>query len=185
MILDKSDVRGPLFGEIDERFARDDEWSFPKSISIGWPVQTTDVATFRDYSTRYYRASQSICAMIKNNDVEDYVVSFPVIYLVRHSIELGLKGAILSQTGKAPFGHELNKLWPRVQGLSDWALNWIREFHDLDTKSDALRYPDSNVTSFEVGALLDDWETKTEKLHGHLMMLCQDQQTIGNTPHAK
>ena len=183
--MNESDNYDLLFSEIDVRFERADEWSFPKSISIGWPVQTTDVATFRDYSTRYYRASQSICAMIKNNDVEDYVVSFPVIYLVRHSVELGLKGAILSQVGKAPFGHELNKLWPKVQGLSNWALNWIREFHDLDTKSDALRYPDPNVTSFEVGALLDDWETKMEKLHSHLMMLCQDQQTIENTQHAK
>lgn len=185
MTVGKSDAYGPLFGEVDERFERDDEWSFPKSISIGWPVEKPDVATFRDYSTRYYRASQSICAMIKNNDVEDYVVSFPVIYLVRHSIELGLKGAILNQTGKSPFGHKLNKLWPNVQGLSDWALNWIKEFHDLDMKSDALRYPDSNVNTFEVGALLDDWETKTEKLHSHLMMLCQEQRTIGIRQHAK
>jgi HEPN domain-containing protein len=184
MTTDESQTIGRLFEDVDERFERADEWSYPKSISICWPVdEQPGVGMFREYRDRYYRASRSICRMVKQNEIEDYIVSFPVIFLFRHSVELALKGAILSQTGKVKGGHDLDKLWPKINGLPGWSVGWIRELHDLDTRSTALRYPNANVRTFEIGALLTDWELKTKRLHNHLMMLCQERHTNGKIVH--
>ncbi|MDA3859386.1 MAG: HEPN domain-containing protein [Roseovarius sp.] len=164
----------PLFEATDERFERVDQWSFPKSVSIGWPVDIDPTPElFHEYSARYYESSRCLCTMVTQNHIEDYVASFPIIFLYRHSVELALKGIILRQTGSTIVGHELGKLLSGVSGLPDWAEAWITELDELDARSTALRYPDTNVRSFEIGALMTDWEAKTEKLHSLLIALSQ------------
>ncbi|MEY8802634.1 HEPN domain-containing protein [Leisingera sp. XS_AS12] len=163
-----------LFEEIDERWQRDDEWSFPKSVSIGWPMDGTPKAEdFRRFSTQYFQASRAICEMVSGNKIEDYVASYPIIYLFRHSVELALKAAVLHQTGSSKSGHDLSTLAGKVQGLPEWAANWISELHRLDERSTGLRYPDTEVAFFEAGSLLPDWLENTESLHSALMALSQ------------
>ena len=100
-----------LFEEIDERWQREDEWSFPKSVSIGWPLDgELKAEDFRRFSIQYFKASQSVCEMVHGNKIEDFVASYPIIYLFRHSVELALKAAVLHQTGSSEGGHDLSTL---------------------------------------------------------------------------
>ncbi|MFD1912574.1 HEPN domain-containing protein [Halodurantibacterium flavum] len=163
-----------LFEDIDERWQRADQWSFPKSISIGWPIDGTPKAEdFRRFSIQYYQASRSICEIVSGNKIEDYVASYPVIYLFRHSVELALKAVVVHQTGSRKAGHDLATLAGMVKGLPEWAESWIAELHRLDERSTGLRYPDTDVAFFEAGSLLPDWLEKTERLHSALLALSQ------------
>lgn len=163
-----------LFEEIDERFERDDEWSFPKLISIGWPIlEKPKPNDLRNFSIRYFEASRSLCEMVGRNKIEDYVASFPIIFLFRHSVELALKAVVLHQTGKNAAGHDLSVLLKKVTGMPDWAANWVSELHRLDERSTGLRYPDTDVAFFEAGSLMPEWQEKTERLHAVLLALSQ------------
>jgi hypothetical protein len=163
-----------LFEDVGDDWQRDDEWSFPKSVSIGWPISgKPSPAEFRDFSDRYFRASRALCEMVANNKIEDYVASFPIIFLFRHSVELALKAVVLNQTGQSKGGHDLSKLVKGVEGLPQWAEEWIEELHRLDEQSTGLRYPDTDVAFFEAGSLVPDWLEKTEMLHSALLALSQ------------
>lgn len=168
-----SEISAPpekLFGDIDARFERDDEWSYPKSVSIGWPLLDAPTSDdFRDFSTRYFAAMRSICAVVEDNKVEDYVASYPIIFLFRHSVELALKAVILHQSGERAAGHDLSRLIEKVSGLPKWVETWIDEIHRLDTRSTGLRYPDTEVGFFEAGALMHEWSERTETLHSALI----------------
>lgn len=164
----------PLFEEPDGHWQRDDEWSFPKSVSIGWPMLNTPTPKdFRDFSNKYFEAMRSVCFVVNDNMIEDYVASYPIIFLFRHSVELALKAVILHQTGIGLSGHDLSKLAGQVSGLPDWAKAWIIELQKLDKRSTGLRYPDKEVGFFEAGALMSDWLERTEVLHSILISLSQ------------
>lgn len=164
----------PLFEEPDERWERDDEWSFPKSVAIGWPLPNAPTPQdFRDFSNKYFEAMRAVCAVVSDNKIEDYVGSYPIIFLFRHSVELALKAVILHQTGNGASGHDLSKLSAKVSGLPAWAHAWIIELHRLDERSTGLRYPDTEVGFFEAGALMSDWLERTEKLYSVLTVLSQ------------
>jgi HEPN domain-containing protein len=170
----QSIIEKRLFEEPDEHWQRDDEWSFPKSVSIGWPIFSEPTPEdFRDFSIRYFQASCSLCEIVNDNKVEDYVASFPIIFLFRHSVELALKAAVLHLTGSHKGGHDLSKLMKEVTGLPDWAATWITELHCLDERSTGLRFPDTDVGFFEAGSLMPDWLEKTERLHSVLLALSQ------------
>jgi hypothetical protein len=163
-----------LFEEPDERWLRDDEWSFPKSVAIGWPLpKKTTPQDFRDFSNKYFAAMRAVCAVVNDNKIEDYVASYPIIFLFRHSVELALKAVILHQTTNGARGHDLSKLSARISGLPAWAEAWINELHRLDKSSTGLRYPDTDVVFFEAGVLMQDWLERTEKLHSVLITLSQ------------
>jgi hypothetical protein len=75
-----------------------------------------------------------------------YTVTHPVLFLVRHSLELYLK-ALLDH---APEHHDLAKLLSAVNELlmrrfgqsldGGWLLGWVREFHEYDRTSMGFRY---------------------------------------------
>ncbi|WP_336107898.1 HEPN domain-containing protein, partial [Thalassospira sp. CH_XMU1420-2] len=147
-----------LFEEIDDRFGREDGWSYPKSISICWPSSTQDVSDFLQFSQGYYEASKAICGMIQRNEVEDYVVGYAVLYLFRHAIELALKGILIKRGVTFKRDHNLSKLASMVETLPAWSLQWIEEICEMDKKSTGLRYPGGSLKGFEIGTLLPDWE---------------------------
>lgn len=120
MTTDPDILAQPLFLDDQGSAYRQDQWSFPKGI-----MRDAMVAADMDQRTladQYFQGAEAIVELVLQNQVEDYVVATPILYLYRHSVELYLKVAIEKQTGK-PYlkqkrhgenGHELDLIVQRA-----------------------------------------------------------------------
>ena len=86
---------------------------------------------------------------------------FPILYAVRHYLELQFKGLILANHGE--FNkiktHNLQKLLHLLEEtigkdrISKEVKQYVQKLHDYDFSSEALRYPyDNNGTKIELGS---------------------------------
>ena len=82
--------------------------------------------------------------LVNDNQVADYTVSSPILYLYRHSFELYLKSLIEANGGKPGKEHDLAKLLAMAPCLPDWSRSRILELHAVDPRSTHLRYGDEN-----------------------------------------
>lgn len=123
-----------------EEFLREDEWSFPKTFSFG-DMDILEEHNLDHISENYFRCAEVLVERVLNNELEDFVAQFPIIYLFRHSFEVQLKQIVAAQTGQvAAKKHSLHALAKDVKGLEDWALKRLQELDDLDPGSTRLRY---------------------------------------------
>lgn len=130
----------PLFWEPEIEFERFDEWSEPKVFAFG-DMDMLEEKNLGQIAENYFRCGDVLIERVLKNDLEDFVAQFPIIYLMRHAVEIMLKRIILAQTGK-PAGneHRLQKLANKVSGVEHWAQRRIQEISDLDPRSVDLRY---------------------------------------------
>lgn len=135
------DVRkDPLFWEPENEFARFNEWSEPKVFAFG-DMDMLDEKNLGQIASSYFRCADVLIDRVLNNDLEDFVAQFPIIYLMRHAVEVMLKRIIYAQTGKAAGNeHSLHRLANKVTGVEPWALRRIQELNAIDPKSEDLRY---------------------------------------------
>lgn len=135
------DVRkDSLFWEPENEFARFNEWSEPKVFAFG-DMDMLEERNFGQIADNYFRCADLLIERVLNNDLEDFVAQFPVIYLMRHAVEVMLKRIIDAQTGKSAGNeHSLHRLANKVSGIESWAIKRIQEIGDLDPKSVDLRY---------------------------------------------
>jgi len=87
---------------------------------------------------------------------------FPILYTVRHYLELQLKGLYLSEGGrfkKIKTNHSLQSLFDLLCALigsdriSNITKTYIQKLHRYDSSSEALRYPyDNQGTKIELGS---------------------------------
>lgn len=132
--------RDPLFWEPENEFARLNEWDQPKVFSFG-DMDILEEKNLGQIAENYFRCADLLIERVLNNDLEDFVAQFPIIYLMRHSIEVMLKHAILLQKGKpATNVHGLHKLANEVSGISSWAHKRIQGLGAIDPNSERLRY---------------------------------------------
>lgn len=132
--------RHPLFWVPGEEFQRADEWSFPKSFSFG-DMDILEEHNLSDISDNYFRCAEVLIERIFDNQLEDFVAQFPIIYLFRHAFEVKLKQIIDVQTGeKVANEHSLHALANKIGGLEGWALKRIQELNEIDPRSTRLRY---------------------------------------------
>ena len=132
----------PLFTEMDDRAARFDEWSYPKGILRDGMAASEE--NKRGLADQYFDAAEAVVKLVNDNQVADYTVSSPILYLYRHSFELYLKSLIEATGGKPGKEHDLAKLLAMVPILPDWSRNRILELHAVDPRSTHLRYGDEN-----------------------------------------
>lgn len=132
----------PLFAEMDDRAARFDEWSYPKGILRDGMVALDE--NKRGLTDQYFEAAEAVVKLVNDNQVADYTVSSPILYLYRHSFELYLKSLIEANGGKPGREHDLSKLLAMVPCLPEWSQNRILELHAVDPRSTHLRYGDEN-----------------------------------------
>jgi hypothetical protein len=132
--------KDPLFWEPENQFERVDEWSEPKVFAFG-DMDMLLERNLNQIGENYFRCADALIEQIKKNELEDFVAQFPIIYLMRHAIEVVLKHIIFVQTGiQADNEHSLHKLANKVQGIEPWALKRIQELNVIDPKSEDLRY---------------------------------------------
>lgn len=87
---------------------------------------------------------------------------FPMVYIVRHYLELQLKGLYLSEGGKfkkIKTNHSLQSILDLLciligsDRISKITKTYIQKLHRYDASSEALRYPyDNNGTKIELGS---------------------------------
>ena len=130
----------PLFWEPDREFERFNEWAEPKVFAFG-DMDILEERHLGQIAENYFRCAEVLIDRVLDNDIEDFVAQFPIIYLIRHAMEVMLKRIIMAQTGK-PAGneHSLHKLLNHVSGIEPWAQRRIQEIGALDPRSVALRY---------------------------------------------
>ena len=138
---DADDLRqAPLFTQMDDRAARFDEWSYPKGILRDGMVALDE--NKRGLADQYFDAAEAVVKLVNDNQVADYTVSSPILYLYRHSFELYLKSLIEATGGKPGREHDLAKLLAMAPVLPDWSRSRILELHAVDPRSTHLRYGD-------------------------------------------
>ncbi len=131
----------PLFEEPTAAIERPDQWSEPLGFLVGGGANQR----YQHLGQQYYNAAEHLVEGIKHQDVADYEVANPVLYLYRHSIELFLK-AIMQGAAKT---HSLDTLADEYRDFikdefgSDcpkWIITRMKELGAIDPNSTAFRY---------------------------------------------
>jgi hypothetical protein len=111
----------------------------------GWSLPS---GTMWEMAEQYFDAANLLVANITRNDVEDYKLSTPVIYLYRHWLELAVKSVV----GQVR-GHDLAKLSSgmarllasRGVNVPAWVTARFKEMSRIDPSSTAFRYAENAV----------------------------------------
>lgn len=158
--LDKS-----LFFDADLFEGRADEWDYPKFFSFdGFSAIYEEERTMWEIASDYHKAGDKLVDMILNNEIQDFIMQKPVLYLYRHAIELYLKYALIAEgkidtSASEPWGkgrkkHSLVSLMNKLGDVPKDVQLRIMEIHQIDPSSTALRYQESTLKG--VGEVLCD-----------------------------
>lgn len=164
----------PLFWEPENQFSRHSEWSEPKVFAFG-DMDILEEKNLGQIADNYFRCADLLIEGVLKNDLEDFVAQFPIIYLMRHSVEVMIKQIILMQTGKMPDReHNLHKLANKANGIAPWAQKRIQQINAIDPKSEDLRYGGTGdrAPSF-IGTELRFFRDAMHSLFDHLRAVCE------------
>lgn len=136
----------PLFEEPSADCEREDEWSYPKGFMFGgWSLPS---GTTWEIAEQYFDATRLLIENIGNNEVQDYKLGTPVLYLYRHWLELAVKSII------GPIhGHDLSKLSSKLTSVLSqrgievpkWVTARLMEMAEIDRSSTAFRYAEGSI----------------------------------------
>jgi HEPN domain-containing protein len=117
----------PLFEEPLD-IERESAWDGPKGFLIGGMMR----GTIQETAHQYINAANVIINAIKHDEIEDFRLAHPALFLYRHAVELMLK-AVLPNAGKV---HRLDKLADRFkdfvkaefgEDVPGWLMDRLRE----------------------------------------------------------
>jgi hypothetical protein len=132
----------PLFEEPSPAIERSSPWAGPKGFLIGGmalPIK-------EELSLQYFDAANLLLKAIHNDEMEDYRLVNPVLFLYRHSIELMLKSFVDST------GHDLAALADKFAAVVKqrfgeeppaWIMVRLKEIAQIDPNSTAFRYSEN------------------------------------------
>lgn len=130
----------PLFRDPGEGDEREDGFSQPHGFLLG-PMGMIDRAEMAD---QYFRAANLLINRIDQQEVADYEVAYPVLFLYRHALELVMK-CILGGGSH----HRLDALAGDLvtfvkkkhgQVVPAWITKRLHELAKIDPTSEAFRY---------------------------------------------
>jgi hypothetical protein len=146
----------PLFEEPTVDIEREDPWSGPKGFMLGgWSLPTPS-----EMAKQYLEAADALVDAIKQNEMEDYRIANPVLFLYRHAAEMTLKGIMYS----APKTHDLSRLADDFdafikdkcgQSAPPWITTRLKEIAGIDPNSTAFRYGEYQCKGPNQAALAD------------------------------
>ena len=140
-VYTKETMTRPLFEEPTEDIGRSDEWSEP----LGFLFDPMFDQSKPVLSQQFLDAANLLVESVRRMDCEDYKLTFPVLFLYRHSIELVLKAAL----GKKTNEHRLDVLSYQFsllckeqygQSVPRWITDRLKEIAEIDPNSEAFRY---------------------------------------------
>ena len=131
----------PLFEEPSADCEREDEWSYPKGFMFGgWSLPS---GTTWEIAEQYFDATLVLIENIGNNEVPDYKLGTPVLYLYRHWLELAVKSII------GPIhGHDLAKLSSRLTSVLYATGDRSSQVGDCSPYGNRRRQSDRSSTAF-------------------------------------
>ena len=120
----------------------------PDKEDVSWQRQWEE--NFEGYSSKYFRAAKLLYEAAKSDSSLLDEVTYPIMYLARHSIELTLKSLVYKLGNKKICkGHDLINLWHELDCLYIGdkhneryavAKQLIQELGNYDIQSDTFRY---------------------------------------------
>lgn len=142
----------PLFRDPGEGDEREDGYSEPHGFLLGgMSYDERESIAFQ-----YLKAANLIVDGIRQKQVADYEVAYPVLYLYRHSIELLLKALIGGKTKQ----HRLDALGADLmthvrarygQEVPRWVIEQLNEVARIDPTSQAFRYGEDKYSDCKSG----------------------------------
>jgi hypothetical protein len=156
MSIDESDrvareaMLRPLFEEPVD-IERESAWDGPKGFLIGGMMR----GTIQETAHQYINAANVIINAIKHDEIEDFRLAHPALFLYRHAVELMLK-AVVPNAGKV---HHLDKLADRFkdfvkagfgEDVPGWLMDRLRELAQIDPNSTAFRYAHEGISGDEL-----------------------------------
>lgn len=140
-VFSDEQMHRPLFEEPTPAIERRDAWEKPYGFLIGGGANLS----LQHLGQQYYDAAYLLVESIKHQDLEDYRLANPVLYLYRHSVELFLKAAM----GEAAKTHSLDRLADEFADfvkqrfdalVPEWIVGRMKELGTIDPSSTAFRY---------------------------------------------
>jgi hypothetical protein len=139
-VFSHDQMHRPLFEEPTPAIEREHPLDGPYGFLLGGGANLT----LPEIGQQYFDAADGLVELITSQEVEDYKLGNPVIYLYRHSIELFLK-AILPRA----WGHNLEVLAGEFEAfvraefavaVPGWIIGRLKEISRLDPDSGTFRY---------------------------------------------
>jgi hypothetical protein len=133
----------PIFEEPSSEIENADEWSGPFGFLFGGMA----TLSLSQLGQQYFDAADNLVELVKRQEVKNYALANPILYLYRHSIELFLK-AVLPDSGRGA-RHNLLALSERFETfvrdefeaqVPDWIVTRIKELAQHDPDSTTFRY---------------------------------------------
>jgi HEPN domain-containing protein len=112
----------------------------PESLSAFAGIRSMVRGTIQETAHQYINAANVIINAIKHDEIEDFRLAHPALFLYRHAVELMLK-AVVPNAGKV---HHLDKLADRFkdfvkaefgEDLPRWLMDRLRELAQIDPNS--------------------------------------------------
>lgn len=141
-------TRQPLFRDSAEEDQREDAYSGPFGFLIGGLTGSERV----ELAEQYLKAANLLVESIRKQQVADFEIAYPVLFLYRHALEVLIKFLI----GKDANHHRLDALadelveFARVEHgeqVPHWIVSRLREIARIDPTSEAFRYGEDKYES--------------------------------------
>jgi len=154
--FDEADLTAPLFAEPTDAIERSDGFSEPYGFLLGpWGAPSK-----LELAQQYFLAANTLVEGIKGQEVEDYKLVYPVLFLYRHALELVIKHLIRSNATH----HKLNNLADDLeayvrqqynQKVPTWITGRLKEIAKVDPGSMAFRYAEDKYNGDKKPSAVD------------------------------
>jgi hypothetical protein len=141
-------------------------WPCPDDRLVRKAADWSNAVTFPDDAPQrhalimsgYFRAAHTLVDQCSTNMYERQIMIYPILFCYRHALEMAMKWIVANYGHR--FGvslpeldHNLWQLWRACRAIFDQIDNedaavgtstvekLLKEFHDLDTRAEAFRYP--------------------------------------------
>ena len=167
----------PLFRDADENDQREHGYSEPHGFLIGGLTACERV----ELAEQYLKAANLLVKSIRKQQIGDFEIAYPVLFLYRHALEVLIKHFI----GREVNHHRLDALADDLvsfvrdrhgEQVPSWIVSRLREIARIDPTSQAFRYGEDHYaprqrspvpyeTYIRVGELHDVINTLYAALH--------------------
>lgn len=131
----------PLFRDPGEDDQREDGYSAPYGFLIGGLTSFERI----ELAEQYLKAANLLVESIRKQQVGDFEIAYPVLFLYRHALEVLIKYFL----GKDVNHHRLDALADELvrfvrdqhgEAVPSWIVSRLREIAQIDPTSQAFRY---------------------------------------------
>lgn len=165
-------TKQPLFRDPGEDDQRDDAYSGPFGFLIGGLTASERV----ELAEQYLMAANLLVESIRKQEVADFEIAYPVLFLYRHALEVLIKHLIGSDVNH----HRLDALADDLvrfardqhgEQVPSWIVSRLREIAQIDPTSQAFRYGEDRYEPQQRRPVPYETYVRVSELHDIMNML--------------